>query len=312
MILVYTESENGIFKKNAYELLSYAKELSGNQEVIAVSFNIEDISPLSEYGVDKVVTINDEQLQEFSAKAYASVIYQVAENEQVNTILLPTSSNGKYIAPMLSVLWKGTFLPNVSSLPSEGLFKKIVFSSKAIASLSTISERKVLTLATNSFGTKIVKTSPKKVSFTPTLSADLFQIKSISKEKNTGRLSISEARIVVSGGRGLKAPENWYLIENLADSIGAATACTKPVSDMGWRPHSEHVGQTGKPVACDLYIAVGVSGAIQHLAGVNSSKVKVVINSDPEAPFFKAADYGILGDAFEILPKLTEKIKSLS
>lgn len=312
MILVYTESENGKFKKSAFELVSYANALGQiySQKVLVLTINVDDVSPLSPYGASQVINVKEETLLDFSAKAYASVIEQVAKKENVKTIILGSSPNARYIAPILAINWQGAYLSNISSLLKNESFGKVIFSSKINAALTTSSERKIIGLSANSFGLKENLVETQVETFSPVLSDNLFSIKKISEDKTKGKITISEASIVVSGGRGLKSAENWYLIEDLAQELGAATACTKPVSDMGWRPHSEHVGQTGKPVACDLYIAVGISGAIQHLAGINASKVKVVINSDPEAPFFKAADYGIVGDAFEVVPRLIEKLKS--
>ena len=202
--------------------------------------------------------------------------------------MLPSSANTRYLAPVLAVKWGATYLSNISSLPKDGKVQKVVFSSKAIAWLP-LAQKQVITLAGNTTEVKQAPVQAEIETFAPTLSED--HITLIGTEKFTSKVSIDDAAIVVSGGRGMQTPDNWHIVEDLADALGAATACTKPVSDMGWRPHSEHIGQTGKPLSCDLYIALGVSGAIQHIAGVNASKVKVVINSDPEAPFFKAADY---------------------
>jgi electron transfer flavoprotein alpha subunit len=204
------------------------------------------------------------------------------------------------------------YVPNVISLPestSPFKLKHSVFTNKAFANTEIKTDVKIIGLGKNSYGLKENETSAANEAFSPNLDAHDFDMEIVSVDKATDKVTIADAEIVVSGGRGLKGPENWGMIEDLAKTLGAATACSKPVSDMGWRPHSEHVGQTGKPVASNLYIAIGISGAIQHLAGINASKVKVVINNDPEAPFFKAADYGIVGDAFEIVPKLTEKLK---
>lgn len=311
MILVFTESENGIYKKTSFELLSLAQKLAqqNNDLVGAISVNANDVSDLKKYGANVIFSVENPQLKNFSAKAYCAVIEQIAKNQNAHTLLLSTSVNAKYIAPMLAVKLEAAYLPNVNFTENQE-FKKILFSSKAIGTMEIQSEKKIISLAQNSFPITEKHTDSQVITDFPLeLNDDLFSIKIEGTQKNSGKISLTEAPIVVSGGRGLQSPENWHLIENLAESLGAATACTKPVSDMGWRPHSEHVGQTGKPISCDLYIAVGISGAIQHIAGINSSKTKVVINSDPEAPFFKVADYGIVGDAFEIVPKLTQKIK---
>ena len=306
MILVYTEYNNGQFSKKSLEALSYAKALS--DKVVALAINAGDTTDLQTYGAEKILTVTSDKLTHFSVKNYVALLLQVAQKEQVTTILLPSSANTRYLAPVLAVKWGGAYLSNVSSLPKDGKVQRVVFSSKAIAWVP-LQAKQVITLAGNATEIKQAPVQAMVEAFTPELSED--NIKEVGTEKFTNKVSIEEASIVVSGGRGMQTPDNWHLVEDLADALGAATACTKPVSDMGWRPHSEHIGQTGKPLSCDLYIALGVSGAIQHIAGVNASKVKVVINSDPEAPFFKAADYGIVGDLFEIVPRLTEKIKQL-
>jgi len=306
MILVYTEHNEGQFSKKTLEALSYAKALS--DKVVALAVNVTDATVLQTYGADKIITVTSDKLTTFSVKTYVELILQVAQKEQVSTVLLPSSANTRYLAPVLAVKWGATYLSNISSLPKDGKVQKVVFSSKAIAWLP-LAQKQVITLAGNATEVKQAPVQAEIETFAPTLSED--HITLVGTEKFTSKVSIDDAAIVVSGGRGMQTPDNWYIVEDLADALGAATACTKPVSDMGWRPHSEHIGQTGKPLSCDLYIALGVSGAIQHIAGVNASKVKVVINSDPEAPFFKAADYGIVGDLFEVVPRLTEKIKQL-
>ncbi|RKW09701.1 MAG: electron transfer flavoprotein subunit alpha/FixB family protein [Capnocytophaga sp.] len=306
MILVYTEHNEGQFSKKTLEALSYAKALS--DKVVALAVNVADATVLQTYGADKIITVTSDKLTTFSVKTYVELILQVAQKEQVSTVLLPSSANTRYLAPVLAVKWGATYLSNISSLPKDGKVQKVVFSSKAIAWLP-LAQKQVITLAGNATEVKQAPVQAEIETFAPTLSED--HITLVGTEKFTSKVSIDDAAIVVSGGRGMQTPDNWHIVEDLADALGAATACTKPVSDMGWRPHSEHIGQTGKPLSCDLYIALGVSGAIQHIAGVNASKVKVVINSDPEAPFFKAADYGIVGDLFEVVPRLTEKIKQL-
>jgi len=306
MILVYTEHNEGQFSKKTLEALSYAKAMS--DKVVALVVNAADVTVLQTYGADKILSVSSNQLRDFSVKHYVALLLQAVEKEQATTILLPSSANTRYLAPVLAVKWGAAYISNVSSLPKDGKVQKVVFSSKAIAWLP-LAQKQVITLAGNATEIKQAPVQAEVETFTPVLSEDT--IKVVGTEKFTNKVSIDDASIVVSGGRGMQTPDNWHIVEDLADTLGAATACTKPVSDMGWRPHSEHIGQTGKPLSCDLYIALGVSGAIQHIAGVNASKVKVVINSDPEAPFFKAADYGIVGDLFEVVPRLTEKIKQL-
>ena len=312
-ILIYTESENGKFKKSALELASYGRAIADQLgvELIAISFNLKDHQTLGAYGVERVVQINDPSLENFTASTYAENIASVAEANEVNLVVLSSSSNAKYMAPLLAVSLSAGYASNVVGLPlslKRLTVKRSCFTNKAYNTCVLDNDINIIGLSSNSFG---INENPKEVSVEDK-SADFiktnFEVEKI--EKGTGQVSIADAEIVVSGGRGLKGPENWHLIEDLASTLGAATACSKPVSDMGWRPHSEHVGQTGKPVASNLYIAIGVSGAIQHLAGINSSKVKLVINNDPEAPFFKAADYGVVGDAFEVVPELIEKLKA--
>jgi len=313
-VLVYTESEGGNFKKISFEVASYAKEVANmlGTSVTAVSIQGGDSSELGKYGVDKVLEVKDDKLATFNAKAYADVLKQAAEKEGSKIVIVSSSANSKFLAPLLAVDLNAGYASNVVALPESTdpfKVKRTAFTNKAFNITEISTDVKVLGLSKNAFGLKEASGSATAEAFTPSLSDEDFGVKVTSVDKAADKVSIADAEIVVSGGRGLKGPENWGMIEELAQVLGAATACSKPVSDMGWRPHSEHVGQTGKPVASNLYIAIGVSGAIQHLAGINASKVKVVINNDPEAPFFKAADYGIVGDAFEVVPQLIEKLK---
>ena len=313
-VLVYTESEEGQFKKTAFEVASYAKGVADmlGTEVTAVSFNAQAAGELGKYGVSKLLKVNNEKLQKFNAKAYADVLKQAAQKEGAKVIVLSQSANAKYLAPLLAVQLEAGYASNVVALPegTEPLqVKRTAFTNKAFSFTTISTDVKIIGLSKNAFGLKESQTETSEEDFSPSLEEGDFAINVVSVDKAADKVTIADAEIVVSGGRGMKGPENWGMLEELAEVLGAATACSKPVSDMGWRPHSEHVGQTGKPVAANLYIAVGISGAIQHLAGVSASKTKVVINNDPEAPFFKAADYGVVGDAFEIVPKLTEKLK---
>ena len=313
-LLIYAESADGKFKKVAFELASYAKKVAESlgTTVTAVTVNAGNVSELSKYGVDKVLKVTNDKLVNFNAKAYADIVKQAAQKEGSKVIVLSSTTDSLYLAPFVAVGLEAGFASNVVGLPistSPFLVKRTAFSNKAFNTTEITTDVKVLSLAKNSFGLVETTSSLSEEDFTPTLNDGDFSVKVESVEKASGKISIADADIVVSGGRGMKGPENWHLLEDLATVLGAATACSKPVSDIGWRPHSEHVGQTGKPVAANLYIALGISGAIQHIAGINSSKVKVVINTDPEAPFFKVADYGIVGDALEILPRLTQKIK---
>lgn len=313
-ILIYAESAEGKFKKVAFELASYGKKVAESlgSTVTAVTINAGDVSELSKYGVDKVLKVSNDQLKNFSAKAYADVIKQAAQKESVKVVLLSSTTDSLYLAPLVAVSLNAGYASNVVGLPvstSPFQVKRHAFSNKAFAISEITTEVKVLGLAKNSYGISESQSALTEEDFSPSIGENDFGVKTESVDKTAGKVTIADADVVVSGGRGLKGPENWHLIEDLASAFGAATACSKPVSDLGWRPHTEHVGQTGKPVAANLYVAVGISGAIQHIAGINSSKVKLVINADADAPFFKVADYGVVGDAFEILPKLTQKIK---
>lgn len=314
-ILIYAESAEGKFKKVALELASYAKKIADTTgtSVTALTINNNDNSELAKYGVSKVVKVTNEKLSNFNAKAYATTIKQVAEKENSTIVLLPSTTDGLYVAPLVAVNLNAGYASNVVALPvstSPFQVKRNSFSNKAFTITEITTDVKVIALAKNSFGLVEDTTNLTEEDFTPSFDEKDFNTTVENVEKATGKVTIADADIVVSGGRGLKGAENWGMIEELADVLGAATACSKPVSDVGWRPHSEHVGQTGKPVAANLYIAVGISGAIQHIAGINSSKVKVVINTDSEAPFFKVADYGVVGDAFEVVPALIEKLKA--
>lgn len=313
-ILIYAESAEGKFKKVAFELASYAKKVAESlgTTVTAVTINTGDVSELSKYGVDKVLKVTYDKLSGFSAKAYADVIKQAAQKEGAKLVVLSSTTDSIYLSPLVAVSLEAGFASNVVGLPvstSPFQVRRSAFSNKAFNITEISSDVKIIGLAKNSYGIFESASNLSQEDFNPTIGDNDFGIKVASVEKGSGKVSIADADIVVSGGRGLKGPENWGMIEELAEVLGAATACSKPVSDLDWRPHSEHVGQTGKPVASNLYIAVGISGAIQHIAGINSSKVKVVINTDPEAPFFKVADYGIVGDAFDVVPRLIEKLK---
>ena len=312
-ILVYTESDNGQFKKTALEVVSYGKTIADKMgtTVTAIAINVNDTSELGNYGASKVLNVSNESLNTFNAKAYAGIIQQAAEKEGSDVVVLSSSADSKYLAPLLAVGLDAGYASNVVEAPSNitpFTVKRTAFTNKAFTNTEITTATKIVGLSNNSFGLVEASGSATTEDFSPSLPESGVVVESV--DKATDKVTIADAEVVVSGGRGLKGPENWGLVEDLADVLGAATACSKPVSDLGWRPHSEHVGQTGKPVASNLYIAIGISGAIQHLAGINSSKVKVVINTDPEAPFFKAADYGIVGDAFEVIPQLTEKLKA--
>jgi len=309
-VLVYTESDQGKFKKAALEAASYGKAVADamGTTLVALTFNANDASELGTYGVEKVLNVNTVSV--FNAKIYADIIRQASEKEAASVVILSASADSRYIAPLLAVGLKAGYASNVVAAPSSlnpFVVKRTAFTNKAFCNTEISTAVKIIGVSNNSFGLVENMTTTQLEDFSPNLVNSSTKVTSVDKASD--KVSIADAEVVVSAGRGLKGPENWGMVEELADVLGAATACSKPVSDLGWRPHSEHVGQTGKPVATNLYIAIGISGAIQHLAGINSSKVKVVINTDPEAPFFKAADYGIVGDAFEVVPQLIEKLK---
>ena len=312
-ILIYTESENGKFKKSALELASYGRAIADQleEELVAISFNQNNPETLGKYGVERIIQIIDPSFDNFNARQYGANLTSVAKENGVKLVLLSSSANARYLAPLVAVSLSAGYASNVVGLPEslEPLtVRRSCFTNKAFSTCAFNSDINIIGLSNNSYG---ILENPREIRLEDKSAISISSNLEVDKvEKASSQVSIADADIVVSGGRGLKGPENWHLIEDLATTLGAATACSKPVSDMGWRPHSEHVGQTGKPVASNLYIAVGVSGAIQHLAGVNSSKIKVVINNDPEAPFFKAADYGVVGDAFEVVPELIEKLEA--
>lgn len=313
-ILIYTESENGKLKKSAFELASYASALASSLsvEVVALTIGAEEVDELGKYGVNKVLKVAQDDLKTFNAQAYATALSQAMQNEACSIAIVGSSADSKFLAPLFAAQSNASYVPNVVELPvSTAPFqvKRTAFSNKGFAITELSADLKVIGLASNSFGLHENPTTASVVDFQINLSDSDFKTRSVEVDKVVGKATIADADIVVSAGRGMKGPENWGMIEELAEVLGAATACSKPVSDLGWRPHGEHVGQTGKPVATNLYIAIGISGAIQHLAGVSASKVKVVINIDPEAPFFKAADYGVVGDAFEVVPQLIEKLR---
>ncbi len=318
-VLVYVEQVDGKFKKSVYEAVSYAKAIAdqNNTTLTAISIgNVEDsdLKTLGTYGAVKVLKVTSGQLQHFVNQAYASVIVEAAVKDGANIVVLSNSFSGKGLAPRIAVKLKAGLIDGAIELPNiEGnkfSVKKTAFSGKAFAVTELISANKVIALNPNAFGVKEAPVDISVETFTPEIKST--DLTAIVKEivRATNKISLPDAELVVSAGRGLKGPENWGMIEELAALLGAATACSKPVSDADWRPHSEHVGQTGIAISPNLYIAIGISGAIQHLAGVSSSKVIVVINKDPEAPFFKVADYGIVGDAFEVVPKLIEALKA--
>lgn len=317
-ILVYTESWDGKFKKNTFELVSYAYALaqSYNTKVITISIgqiDEQEIKKLGIYGAEEFISVTDSKLNDYNPQAYTDVIYQVATQKDANIILFSHNYMGRALSPRIAVKMKAGLVAGCIGLPSSldpFTVKKKVYSGKAFADIKINSSKKILTLSPNSYQIEEIKKDIRIESFSPDLKDEHFKIKKIADEKRSSdKLSVLDADVIVSAGRGLKGPQNWGMIEEMADILGAATACSRPVTDLDWRPHEEHVGQTGKVVAPNLYIAIGISGAVQHVAGISSSKYIVAINNDKDAPIFEVADYGIVGDAFEIVPKLNEILK---
>lgn len=317
-VLVFVENVEGRFKKSTFEAVSYAFAISKQMGMSLTAVSIGNVSDdelkkLGLYGASKVLNASDEKLKSLNIQPYADVIARAAKAEGAKVVVIPASFSGKGLAPRVAVRLEAAFGDNVTELPkTDGGFivKKGTFSGKAFTQVELTADIKVISLVPNSYKVEENAVDANVLPFAPELKANDFNLKIKESVRATDKVSLPDAELVVSAGRGMKGPENWAMIEELADILGAATACSKPVSDAGWRPHSEHVGQTGIAISPNLYLAVGISGAIQHLAGVSSSKVIVVVNKDPEAPFFKAADYGILGDAFEILPRLIESAKA--
>jgi electron transfer flavoprotein alpha subunit len=316
MVLVFLDHADGHIKKSSFEAANYASkvaEQSGTTaEAILLGTVKDDLASLGNYGIKKVHTIGDASLNNLDAQVYTKIIAQAIEATGADIIVFSNNTSGKSIAPRLSVRLKAGLVSGAIALPdvSNGFtVKKTVFSGKAFANIAITTAKKIIALNPNSFSIVTTTGTAEVVPFAGTI--DAHKVEVTNTNKVVGEVPLSEAEIVVSGGRGLKGPENWGMVTELATLLGAATACSRPVADSDWRPHHEHVGQTGLAIAPNLYIAIGISGAIQHLAGVNRSKTIVVINKDPEAPFFKAADYGIVGDAFEVMPRIIAEVKKL-
>lgn len=318
-VLVYIENAEGKFKKSSFEIISFASAIAAKMNLPLIALSIgkvseEELKKSGQYGVTKILSAENEKLSAMNPQPYATVIAEAAKQVQAKVVVMIAGFSGKSIAPRVAIKLDAALAENVIDLPEiDGNFKvkKGAFSGKAFCYVEMLSDIKVVSMLPNSY----------KVVIVPVLQTEIVPFDGQPREndfaatvketvRSTNKVSLPEAELVVSAGRGMKGPENWGMIEELANVLGAATACSKPVSDAGWRPHSEHVGQTGIAISPNLYIAIGISGAIQHLAGVSSSKVIVVINKDPEAPFFKAADYGIVGDAFEVVPELINAAKS--
>ncbi len=315
-ILVYANTANNTIHKSAFEAVSYgaqAAEKTGGTVTAIVTGNAENLDSLGKYGADKVLHITDDKLNDFQPTLIAKAIQAAAEAEGATIVVLSNDLSGKSIAPILSAKMNAGLVSGAVDLPNteEGfVVRKAVFSGKAYANVKVNTETKIISVTPNALEKKEYNKTATVESFSAELGDSRLKVKEQKMESTD--LPLTEADLVVSAGRGLKGPENWGMIEDLAKELGAATACSRPVSDMDWRPHHEHVGQTGVAIRPNLYIAVGISGAIQHLAGVNQSKVIVVINTDAEAPFFKSANYGIVGDAFEVVPKLIEAAKAMN
>ena len=318
-VLVFTENWDGKFKKLSFELLSYASEAAKMMGAPVVTLSIgkvdeAELKTLGNYGAQKIIHIDNELLTVLDSQAYASVIAEIALAEKASLILLANNNTGKAVAPRLSVRLKAGLASGVSKLPLNTnpftVYKK-TYSGNAFAHMVIKSEVKIITLAQNSFDPVSTSDNATIVKVNVNVDNTLVRTKVKDAIKQSGKILLADADIVVSGGRGMKSPDNWPPLIELADALGAATACSRPVSDEGWRPHEEHTGQTGKIIAPNLYIAVGISGATQHLAGISSSKYIVAINTDKDAPIFEAAQYGIVGDAMKILPKLVAAVKDI-
>lgn len=316
-VLIFVDhTDEGHIKKASHEAISYgakiAEQTGDVAEAIVLGSVSEDLAALGRHGAKKVHHVKNDNLNAFDAQVQAKVIAQVAEQTGAKIVVFSNNSSGKALAPRVAVRLKAGLVAGATALPetSNGFtVRKNVFSGKAFASVAINTDVKVISLNVNAFTITEGEGTAEVVPFEATVDAP--KLKVTGSTKASGKVSLTEADVVVSAGRGLKGPENWGMVEELADTLGAALACSRPVADAHWRPHNEHVGQTGIAIAPNLYIAIGISGAIQHLAGVNRSKTIVVINKDPEAPFFKAADYGIVGDAFEVVPKFTEAVKKM-
>lgn len=311
MILVFAESQNGGFKKAAFESLTYGVKMAAEQGVDCVALALgtaEGAADLGKYGVSKVYSVANEALNQFDSQVFAKVIAAAAEKLGANTVVLSNSSIGKGLTGRLAIRMNAASVSGASSVASGNQVQKSVYSGKATATYALQSEKQVISVMGNSIKPEATADAVSVESLDVDVPAAKTKVLNVSRQ--TGVTPLPEAEIVVSAGRGMKGPENWGIIEDLAGTLGATTACSRPVADSDWRPHHEHVGQTGIAIRPNLYFAIGISGAIQHLAGVNNSKVIVVINKDPEAPFFKAADYGIVGDLFDVVPKLNAALQN--
>ncbi len=318
-VLVYLEHWDGKFKKSSYELVSYASALAKQLQVKVYGVVLgnaipEEIDKLSMYGLENVIHVNHDAFQTLDNQLFVDTIAQIAEKIQAGYFVFPHNFTGKALAPRLSARLHAGYVSGIIALPdslSPFIIRKKLFTGKATAQIKVNTEKVVLSLSQNAFGVFENKVTLEKQQVDITVNVSLAKTNVTEVQKFTEKILLTDAEIVVSGGRGLKGPENWHVIEALADAMGAATACTRPVADEGWRPHHEHVGQTGKIIAPMLYMACGISGAIQHVAGISSSKYIVAINKDTEAPIFEVADYGIVGDVMQVLPEITNAVKEI-
>lgn len=318
-VLVYAENWEGQFKKATFEAVSFGYDAAQKLDkslitVVTGKVEEDELRKLGTYGAGKIIHLESEALQPYSTVTHANALEHVVEKTGAQTLIFPSTFNGKSLAPRLAAkLNSGIIAGAVSGIdPGDGIkVTKSVFSGKGFVNVKFNSDKQVLTITTNSFGVEENPQDPEIERISDDFGKENDPVKVLDQEKITGKIPLTEAELVVSGGRGMKGPENWNILEELAGTLNAGLACSKPVADMEWRPHSEHVGQTGLTIRPNLYLATGISGAIQHQAGVNSSKIIAVINKDPEAPFFKIADYGIVGDLFEVVPKITEAAKKL-
>jgi len=318
-VLVYTENWEGKFKKLSYELVSFAAAIAKQLNTTVTALSIghvadDELKSLGKYGANKVLNVQDDRFESLDNKALADAVAKAASKEEAHVIILAHNNEGKAIAPRVSVKLDAGLVSGVVGLPvsvDPFVVRKKVFTQKAFANIRIKSDIRVLTFAPNSF--EIVENGVDTTIevYDPQIPDDEFNTKVLDTHKITGKVLLTDAEIVVSGGRGMKGPENWGGLEELGELLGAGMACSRPVSDEGWRPHEEHVGQTGKIIAPNVYMAFGISGAIQHLGGVSSSKIIVAVNKDPEAPIFEAADYGIVGDVFKVIPQLIEAVKEM-
>lgn len=315
-VLVFLDHSDGHIKKNSFEAAAYGAKVAEQSGTKAIGILLgsvnDDLASLGKYGLAKVCSVKNDLFEHVDAQLFAAALAEAIEKLEAKIIVFSNNMNGRAIAPYLSAKLKAGLVSGAIALPdsSNGFtVKKNVFSGKAFANVSVNTDIKIISVNPNSY--TIVEQEGQAETEELSLTVGTPKVKTTGENKVEGEIPLSEAELVISGGRGLKGPENWHLVTDLAKALGAATACSRPVADSHWRPHHEHVGQTGLAIAPNLYFAIGISGSIQHLAGVNRSKVIVVINKDPEAPFFKAADYGIVGDAFEVMPKIIEEVKRI-